>query len=473
VDEFWVCQHCRSLNRSGTSRCYHCREKFGSRPKEAPQVVRNVGAPGPAPYSPGTIGSVGGFGGPIGTGAGGAMGSALGGPPVGDPPAYLSRPVALGPTPVRDFSAMTTPARTESRFRLPSPTGWIGRRISRSLAGRQSVSVSAVGYVSAALLTIMLIGGALMVATLIPVARSALQSGSISVAWNQTDNGHRMAMEAMTVAFAVIGLVALIVFSIFIGLATFNAPGLGAEMPLLTPGRAGTSWLGVLWAQARIAVGVLVPTALLWLGYPLLGLIAALVAVEVAQRRMNDPFGWLIDPSNHLPGLYAKFGVSGSKSSLLGTVWSICFRVANLLAIVVYAVPVLAFTIAAFANASGHMDLLVWPSSGTGPFQLALAGAAALLVLTTAGSIGLLVPISIDLVDRQRTRKTMARVSKSRPWTGSPGNYSAPTPGAGATRWDSYAEPKVQEPDQASLYSPSTTSSFPWEEEVSGDSPPD
>jgi hypothetical protein len=335
------------------------------------------------------------------------------------------------------------------------------------------VSVSGVGYASAALLTIMLIGGALMVATLIPVARSALQSGSISVAWNQADSGHRLAIEAMTVAFAVIGLVAVIAFSIFIGLATFNAPGLGTELPLLTPGRAGTSWLGVLWAQARIAVGILVPTALLWLGYPLPGLIAALVAVEVAQHRMNDPFGWLIDPSNHLPGLYARFGVSGSKSSLLGTAWAICFRTANVLAIVVYAVPALAFIIAAFANASGHTELLDWPTSGTGPFQLALAAVAALLVLTTTGAIGLLVPISIDLVDRQRTRKTMARVSKSRPWTGSPGNYSAPTPGAGATRLDPYDEARVEEPDQASLYSPSTTSSFPWEEEVSGDSAPD
>src|SRR5512141_1419740 len=41
VDEYWVCQHCRSLNRAGSGRCYSCKKKFGSKPKEL-----EIGRPG-------------------------------------------------------------------------------------------------------------------------------------------------------------------------------------------------------------------------------------------------------------------------------------------------------------------------------------------------------------------------------------------------------------------------------------------
>jgi hypothetical protein len=474
VDEFWVCQHCRSLNRAGTGRCYHCREKFGSKPKDAPQAIRKPGAPPPAaPYAPGSIGNSGpgGFGGPIGPG-GPAAGAAAGGA-AAEIPAYLSRPVALAPTPVRDFSAPQLEAKPERHFRLPSPRRWIGRRVAWSLARRQSVSVWFVGYVSAVLLTLLLLAGALIVTTLIPVGRVALQSGSITFAWTQIDSGHPTTLMGMAIAFVVIGLLTLVFFSLFLGLSTHNAPGLGAQTPFLTPYHAGACWWTVVWTQARIAVGLIVPGALLWLGYPLPGLIAALAAVEVAQRHMGEPFGWLLNPSRHVPDLLARLGVSGSSRSLIGTVWSVSFRVANLLALVVYALPLLAFLIAALASVSGHHEMLVWTSSGTGPFQLAIAALAVLLALSTSVAIGLLVPISLELVERQRTRRTLARVGRSRPWAGRPGDYSASTPGSGSTRWDPYSQSNEESEDQASLYSPSTTSSFPWEGAPSDDSPPD
>jgi hypothetical protein len=475
LDEFWVCQHCRSLNRAGTGRCYHCRQKFGSKPKEAAAVVRNAATPGPVPFPPGAIGSGGpaGFGGPIGAAGPAAVGGAMGGSSGGDAPAYLSRPVALAPAPVRDFSAAAARAKPERQFRLPSLTGWIRRRIAWSLAARPFVPVWLVGYLAAGLLTLLLLDGALIVTTVIPVARVALESGSITFAWTQVNSGNPGALEAMAISFAVIGALALLFFSIFLGLSTHNAPGLGAEMPLLTPYRAGTCWLALLWAQARIAVGLLVPAALLWLGYPLPGLIAALVAVEVAQRRIDEPFGWLTRPARHLPDLFARLGVSGSTGSPIGTAWSVCFRTANVLAIVVYTFPILAFVIGAIAAVSGRTDLLVWPSSGTGPFQLAIAAVAGLLILTTSGAIGLLVPVSIELVDRQRTRRTLARVGRSRPWGVRPGNFSASAPDSGPTRYDPYERSNEREPYQASLNSPSTTSSFPWEDEVSEEAPPD
>ena len=473
MDEFWVCQHCRSLNRAGTGRCYHCRQKFGSKPKEAPVIVRSAGTPAPAPFPPGAIGSgaPAGFGVPIG-----AAGSVARGGPAGladdEIPAYYSRPVGLAPTPARDFSAPQVQARPEPRFRRPTLTGWIRRRIARSLMIRPVVPVWFVGYLSAGLLMLVLLDGALIVTTVTPVGRAALQTGSITLAWAQVDNGHQWMLEAMGIAFLVIGALALLFFSIFIGLSTHNASGLGAATQYLTPDHAGTCWLAMLWAQARIAVGLLVPAALLWRGYPLPGLIAALVAVELAQRNIDDPLAWLTNPSRHLPGLFARLGMSGSSSSLIGTAWSVCLRLANVLAIVCYAIPMLAFIIIAAATIAGRTDLLVWPSSGTGPFQLAIAAAAALLILTTAGAIGLLVPISIELVGRQRTRKTLARVGGSGGWVGRPGSAGAPGQNPGPARWDPY-EQDDKEPDQASLNSPSTTSSFPWGDEASEDAPSD
>lgn len=474
MDEFWVCQHCRSLNRAGTGRCYHCRQKFGSQPKEASPVVRSAGTPAPAPFPPGAIGSSGpaSFGGPIGAAGPVAVGGPGGGPSADDLPAYYSRPVALAPTPVRDFSAPEAQAKPEPRFRRPSLTGWIRRRITWWLATRPFVPIWFVGYLAAGLLTLLLLDGALIVTTMTPVARAALQTGSITLAWTQVDNGHQWMLEVMAVAFSLVGALALLFFSIFLGLSTHNAPGLGTQAPYLTPYRAGTCWLAMLWAQARIAIGLLVPAALLWRGYPLPGLIAALVAVELVQRNLDDPFAWLTNPARHLPDLFARLGVSGSSSSLIGSGWAVCLRLANVLAIVVYAVPLMAFAIIAIATLAGRNDLLAWPSSGTGPFQLAIAAVVALLILTTAGAIGLLVPVSIELVERQRTRKTLARVGRSRPWVARPGNVTAPAQPSGQTRWDPYGRYDAA-PDQASLNSPSTTSSFPWADEASEDAPPD
>ena len=402
MDEFWVCEHCHSLNRIGSGRCYRCREKYGSWPKEAAAANRNSGAPVPAPF------------------------------PVS--PAYLSRPVAQTPTPARHFSALRGRVKPERQFKRPQLTGWIRRRIARSLASRQSVPVWFVGYFAAGLLTLLLLDVALMVTTATPFAGDALQSGSISSAWGQLDSGHQLTLEMLAIAFAGIGVPALLFFSVFIGLSTHNAPGLGAEMPQLSPYRAGMCWLAALWAQARIAVGLLAPAILIWIGYPLPGLLVALVAIELGQRRRDHPFAWLINPARHLPDLFGKLGVSGSNKSLIGSTWSACFRVANSLAIVVYALPLAALIAGAVAAAAGQSDLLAWQSSGFGPVQLAIAAVAVPLVLATSGAIGLLVPISIEIVERQRTRRTMIRVGRSRPWVGRPGNYNAPAQDSGPAR---------------------------------------
>jgi hypothetical protein len=464
VDEFWVCQHCRSLNRSGTGRCYHCREKIGSQPKELPK---------PAARPAGPAASIGQIGSSMGSGA--AAGAAGFGPPISSPasgeaPAYLSRPAAIPLAPARDFSApraVVEPQR-KPRYR-PELTGWIRRRISWSLATRQFVPVRVIGYVSAVLVTGLLLNGALIVSTISPVARTALQSGSLTTAWSQIEPSHRGTLELMLGTFVAVGSLALLFFSLLIGFSTHNAPGLGAEMPFLTPYRAGTAWLRVLTAQARLAMALLLPAVLIWRGYALLGLIAAFVAVELAQRRTEDPFGWLSNPARHLPDLFAKLGVSGPGGSFLGSAWALCFRAANALLIAAYALPLLTISAFALANISGHGDVLAWRTSGYGPIQLVVAAVVVLMILATSATVVLLVPVAIELVERQKTRQTMVRVGRSRSWVGRPGNVSASGLGA-PTRVDERSE---QDPDQASLNSPSTTSSFPWDVPSEDSAPPD
>ncbi len=456
MDEFWVCQHCRSLNRAGTGRCYHCREKFGSRPQAVPAVIR-PGAGAPSLPRMGTGGS------PV---------TASGSPPQGvEPPAYYSRPVGVVQAPVRDFSAPKT-GKPERQFRRPQLTGFIRRRIAWSLATRQFVPIRPLGYVSAVLLTLLVLTGALIVTTFGPLARTALETGSLSAAWNQVQPGHQWTLELMVAVMAVVGVAALTFFSVFIGLSTHNAPGLGVDMPLLSPYRAGTCWLSALWTQVRIAVALLLPAALAYRGYQLGALLAALVALELGQRRLEGGWEWLSDPARFVPDILAKLGVSGSSRSLLGSVWAFFFRAANLLAIAVYALPILAIAAVAAANLAGRADLVEWRSTGDGPIQLAIAALVAPLILTTALAIGLLVPISIDVMERQKTRQTLVRVGRSRPWIARPGGVSASGLSSETARWDPYGRSYEDELDQASLNSPSTTSSLPWEEASSEEAPP-
>lgn len=458
VDEFWVCQHCRSLNRSGTGRCYHCKERYGTRPQPAStaSVVKRAGVPSAAP-PPGNAGF------------------------VGDPNApYLSRPVALMPA---NSTTATNPlggtAKARHGLHRPQPLKAIKNRITRSLALRQSIGIGWLGYLSAALLTLLLVDGVLLVVNAAPAAGVALQSGSVTDLSPQLDASRVAALETLGVAFLAIGVLALACFSLFIGLATHNAPGLGADIPFLSPYRAGMGWINVLWMQARIAVGLIVPAALLWKGYTIPGLIAGLIAVEIAQGRLDDPWAWLTNPYRHVVDLYTKLGVQGASSSWIASLWSVCFRVANGLAIVAYAVPLVALIVVIGAALADTPNIAGWQSTDLGPPQLALLVLAFSLLVFTTAAVGLLVPITIEIAHRERTRKTLVRVGRSRSWVARPGGLDAPKAAQPPTaRYDPYDQTldrvverypdrmPGRDADQASLYSPSTTSS-PWSPDAS------
>jgi hypothetical protein len=248
---------------------------------------------------------------------------------------------------------------------------------------------------------------------------------------------------------------------------------------------------------------MIVPAALIWLDYPIPGLIAAIVAIEIAQRHMDDPFGWLTRPYRHLPDLYAKLGIEGSIESPMASLWSACFRAANVLAIATYALPSLAVVLLFASDALGRDSIPGWQTAGLGPAQFGVALLVGSLLVWTAGAVALLVPITVGLVQRQRTRRTLVRVGRSRSWVSRPGQggYSSAHAGQSEPSYDDYDDDRVIEhypkqapadpgfgqggspgfaqggtpdfapngepwgnagPDQASLNSPSTTSSFPW-----------
>jgi uncharacterized membrane protein YgcG len=399
VEEFWVCQHCRSLNRASAGKCYSCREKYGSKPKQGAPAVKGANRVASPPAALPTLAD---------------FGAAVARQP------YISRPVAL-PSPAASSSAVLgAPAVREARG-IPNPVSAVKRRIARFFAQRQSVSVSWLGNLTAILLVLLILDGAALVLTVSPAAGDLLQNANLAGAWAHLTSDQQGLARTLAIGFGALAIVNLLSLSLFLGVTTHNATGLGADMPLLTPYGAGIVWPVVVWTQARIAVGMIVPAALIWLGYPIPGLIAAIVAVEIAQRHLDDPFGWLTMPYRHLPDLYAKLGVGGSIESRLASLWSECFRAANVLAIAAYALPPLAVTLVFASDILGRDRIPGWQSSGLGPAQFAVALLVVSLVASTAAAVALLVPITLGLVRRQRTRRTLVRVGRSRSWVARPG----------------------------------------------------
>ena len=409
MDEFWVCQHCKSLNRFGSGRCYGCKNKYGSKPQEVETLHRSAGAPTPLPLASPAV------------------------PSAGPPPApYLARPVALGPV------VRPTKGNPPHEWHWPHPIEAARQKVALSLAMRQSVPVAGLGYVTALLVTLVVLGGAILVMSLTPAMSYLLQYMNASEAWGQLTAGQQGTVQTLGVGVAVLAMVSLLCFSVFLGLTTHNATGLGADQPLLTPYRAGLCWASALWAQTRIAVGLIVPAMIIWKGYTVPGLIAMIAAVEITQRHMDDPLGWLTRPALHLPDLYSKLGVAGSIASPLATMWSVSFRIANLLAIAVAALPAIGLAVYAASMLSGRTEVVGWQSGGFGPGQIGIAILVVCLAGWAFGSLAMLVPITLGLVQRQRTRRTLVRVGRSRSWVARPGegDYAA----AGPARGDPFDE---------------------------------
>ncbi len=506
MEAFWVCQHCHSLNRSGTGRCYHCREAVGSKPKESSAVIRNAAAP--TAFRP--AGQAADAGPGPGRSSGNAVGAPIGPAPaafvsgIGQRPAeatdYASRQVpASGPD--HEFFSTRAHAEEQAARRRRTPLGWLGHRMDMWLVTRPVVGIRTLGYLTAVLLAILLLAIGLAVATLLPPLRTAILNVSVTAGWDQVSEANRTMAWGLALSLVILGSLWLLLFSTFLGLMAHNATGLGTESPLMGPGRAFRAWFRLLWIQPLLAVGMVGPAVLILMNYVLPGLILAFVTVELAQRRLDDPLGWMTDPARFLPDLHTKLGTSGSHGTVLGTLWRACFLVANSVAIVLYLVPISGIAVGTVANLSGHSDAVPWPADGTTPLQVAVLGGVGLLIVAGCASLALLIPLSIDLVNRQRTRQNLVRAGRSRPWASAGADLQAAAPRPEPSRSLPYATgPTRNVPapemgparsllsdegdlaplsngfdllDQASLYSPSTTSSsVPWEDPSLG-SPPE
>ncbi len=420
MDEFWICQNCRSLNRVGSSKCYSCRAKYGSRPPEVSPPTRSAAAATPAPRSP-----VADFA------AAPAQAS------------HHTRLAALAPA-ARPAGQAAAAPRARSRF--SNPASAVRQRIAWSLSMRKSVEVAPLGYLSVALLVLGLAIGALLLLTVLPAASNLLQHADVGVAWAQLSTGQQGLTESLGIALLAVGVLGWASFSVFVGLTTRNATGLGADEPLLQPYAAGTCWTRVLWTQARVAVGFMVPAALVWQGYVVPGMLAGLVVVVIIHRRVDDLSSWLNRPARHLFDLYVKLGTDGEVSSRLASLWSACFRVANVMAILVCSVPAIALAVLGAEVIAGRTDFLTWQSSGLGPGQVAVALLVVNLTGWTAVSTALLVPITIGLVRRQHVRKTLVRIGRARSWVARPGQGgNALSPQAESARYDEFDENRMVE----------------------------
>jgi hypothetical protein len=391
VDQYWVCQHCKSLNRASAARCYACKEKYGS----LPDVARPPDPEPPRPVAP-----------PLRLDLSLREAS----------PAYISRP--LVPAPAAAYTASAAVAAAEARRGPIGPITVIKRRVALSLAARPIVGVRGVGYLAALLILATLAASIALVVVALPVALDLLRNADAPHAWGQLPGDRQRLMVTLSASAAVFGVAALLSFSLFMGLSTHNAPALGADVARLTPYAAGLSWLRAVWRHFQIAFCATVPTVVVWFGYTIPGVIVAIILVELALRRLEDPWGWLRGPNRHLPDLYTRLGTEGSMESLTASIWAVCFRVANSLAVLLWLLPPLALVANVAAEATGHASIPGWQAGGIGPLQVAVAALAAATLLTGAVSLLLLVPLTVGFVRRQAARGELVRMGRARSWVG-------------------------------------------------------
>jgi len=367
VEEFWVCQNCKSLNRAGSNKCYSCKDQVRQQAAAARADLEGSGRPCHAPARPDTelrCGAV--------------------------------RVTALRQADcARAGDGRRRGDRAARSSGFPNPVAAIKRRIAASLSMRQSVSVTPLGYFTTGLLVLNLLLGALLLLTLMPVASHLLQHADVGAAWGQLAAGQQGLAKSLAIALLVVELLTWICFAVFVGLTTHNATGLGADQPLLSPYRAGTTWGRVVWTQARVAVGLIVPAALIWRNYIIVGLIGALVAVEIAHRNLDDQSSWLNRPPGTCRTCTSKLGLEGSISSRLAALWSACFRMANVMAIVRQRHSDGLADGVGRRRHHGHTDVITWQSSGLGPVQIVVALLVANLIGWMAAAIVLLIPLTI------------------------------------------------------------------------------
>ena len=299
------------------------------------------------------------------------------------------------------------------------------------MAGRTYVSSWRLGYLAAALLV------ASMPITLVlgfVASRFVLESGD-RMAYFQRSTGY-----PFLIACLLFFLVAIIVHSAFLGLASMDAAALGSGSPRFGAVRAAVWWIeSYLWAL-RGGLAFVVPPLLtlgaLISGGLIFGLIMGFAWMACALVVLGDPIRSLARPARLLSDLYVRSAVKGSSDSRVVSWWALAWGTAQGITYAVSALTYVLIVLLIFAAMTG-MDVASFfetdPGSGSQTAQMLLVLLIGLSqAVAQAISFVLLAVITYEIATRQRIREAWVRsgaTGEPNPiWPGGPGQPQAPTP---------------------------------------------
>jgi hypothetical protein len=278
------------------------------------------------------------------------------------------------------------------------------REVAWTLMFRQKyISAWKLGYLAAGLIfaTLAVSAFAAVQTLVIVIVGDSLRAGG--------PNEGQLALLGVTgLASLGVGVLMVVVHSVFLCLTSMNAPALGSGSPRFDPARAAVWWIeSALWA-IRGGLAFVIPPMLAVFGLLIGGLIFGLAIGVVwsicAFWLLGDPVTNLGKPKRLLADLWDRLGVPGSANSRTVTLWSFAWGTARGIAYLVSAMLFLSIFVLAFAG----LFIEFTPVSQD---QTALVGRLitdfVLIVEFVADGIGLylLAQVTIELARRQRTRE--------------------------------------------------------------------
>jgi hypothetical protein len=216
-------------------------------------------------------------------------------------------------------------------------------------------------------------------------------------------------------AYLCVGLSAVVIVfhSLYLGLASADAPALGSGSLEVDPARASLWWVeSTLWAL-RAGLAFLLPPLLLFLAFSaggaLFGIVLGFTWMACSYMLLGDPITALTRPRRLLEELVVRTSVPGSGDARMVSWWSIAWGTAQGVAYAAGAIIYVALTIVIIASFAGPRVGFRSPTvDGAGLAQAARV-IAVLLALIRAMADGialmLLARITAQISSNQRTRE--------------------------------------------------------------------
>jgi hypothetical protein len=283
------------------------------------------------------------------------------------------------------------------------------REVAWTLMFRQKyISAWKLGYLAAGLIfaTLALSAFAAVQTVVIVIVGASVRPGG-------PNEGQVVLLGATALVSLGVGVLMVVVHSVFLCLTSMNAPALGSGSPRFDPARAAVWWIeSALWA-IRGGLAFVIPPMLAVFGMLIGGLIFGLAIGVVwaicAFWLLGDPITNLGKPKRLLADLWDRLGVPGSADSRTVTLWSVAWGTGRGIEYAISAMLFLAIIVLAFAGLfMGAMGQEITPASqGQTALVARLITDFVLIAQFVADGIGLylLAQITIELSRRQRTRE--------------------------------------------------------------------